>query len=306
MTTATAQGLEVPVLFLIFNRPDSTRLVFDRIRMARPAEYYVAGDGPRPNFASDVDKCELAREIATFVDWPCRIKTRFQDENSGPGQGVSSAITWFFEHVEEGIILEDDCVPHPSFFRFCQELLSRYRTDARVMHITGHNYQYGRRRGRASYYFSTYTHVGGWATWRRAWSAYDITLIPSEERYEIWDAAWMFSVWRAKALAVVPNVNLVTNVGFGDEATHTKTMGRFAHIPENEMRFPMTHPSTIAADSSADRLTYYANFRNIPSLRLMWLHQIGDFVRLIAPRGRKMMARVRGWLATLPRGAGHA
>jgi hypothetical protein len=291
---AALAGLKTPVLFLVFNRPEPTRVVFESIRAARPSDLYVAGDGPRPEAEGDVERSELARRIATEIDWDCNLHTRFQEHNMGPGPGVSSAITWFFENVEEGIILEDDCTPSRSFYQFCSELLHYYRDEPIVMHISGHNYQYGRIRGRGSYYFSKYTHVGGWATWRRAWQHYEITLIPVHERGEIWDAAWLYSVAKQGGVAALPNWNLVTNIGFGSDATHTKSKGRFAFVPTQEISFPLVHPDEIAIDRAADTLTYYANFRNIPDLRLMWVYQVMDFLRLIVPRARKLITRVRG------------
>lgn len=291
---AESPVLKTPVLFLVFNRPGVTRTVFERIRSARPATLFVAGDGPRPDVAGDDQLCAEARRLATQVDWDCSLQTRFPEKNLGPGPGVSSAITWFFENVEQGIILEDDCAPSGSFFNFCAQLLDYYREQPLIMHISGHNYQYGRRRGKASYYFSRYTHVGGWATWRRAWRQYDITLIPDAERQEIWDAAWMFSVRRSAGVAALPNVNLVSNIGFGPDATHTRSPRRFAFIPEQEMQFPLTHPRQISVDRAADVLTYYANFRNIPDLRLVWLYQVMDFIRLTGPRLGKLYKKIRG------------
>jgi hypothetical protein len=288
--------LDVPVLFLIFNRPRWTRQVFDAIRGMRPASLFVAGDGPRLNVDDDAINCEEARRIATTVDWSCNLRTRFQRSNLGPGPGVSSALRWFFDHVSAGIILEDDCRPGRSFFRFCSELLEYYRDEPSVMHISGHNYQYGRRRGHASYYFSSYTHVGGWATWKRAWSMYDVSLIPPTEQGEIWDAAWMLSVQRNRAVAVVPNVNLVSNIGFGQDATHTRELGRWSNLPALEMEFPLVHPRRMRVDQAADSLTYYANFRNIPDLRLTGLYRVADFIKLVPLRTRKLARRLTGWI----------
>jgi len=158
----TAASLKAPVLLLIFNRPDTTQLVFNKIRKARPAELYIAADGPRKNQPDDPENCRKAREILRQVDWDCKISTLFREENLGCKIGVSSAIDWFFSEVEEGIILEDDCVPDQSFFQFCQELLARYRDDKRVMMISGDNFQFGRRRTDYSYYFSQYVHIWGW------------------------------------------------------------------------------------------------------------------------------------------------
>ena len=165
--------MQTALLFLVFNRPDTTTQVFKKIRQAKPPRLYVASDGPRDGNSDDKKKVTKVREIATKVDWPCEVKTLFRDKNLGCKKGVSTAITWFFEHEEQGIILEDDCVPNLDFFTFCENLLQRYDKDERISTITGNNFQDGKWRGNASYYFSKYNHCWGWATWRRSWKNYD-------------------------------------------------------------------------------------------------------------------------------------
>ena len=159
--------LDTPVLFLVFNRSDTATQVFEKIRQVRPSRLYVAGDGPREGY-NEEEKVAKAREIATRVDWPCEVKTLFRDKNLGCAHGCSNAISWFFQHEEKGIILEDDCVPHLDFFTFCENLLDRYAEDERVTVVSGNNFQKGKWRGDASYYFSKFPHIWGWATWRRA------------------------------------------------------------------------------------------------------------------------------------------
>ena len=163
----------VPVLFLIFNRPDTTALVMEAIRAARPARLYVAADGPRPGCPGDAERCAEARRVVTAVDWPCQVKTLFRETNLGCRKAVSSAIDWLFACEEEGIILEDDCVPTSDFFSFCGELLERFRDDKQIMAICGSCYAEAEPNYRASYYFSYYADPWGWATWRRAWRLYD-------------------------------------------------------------------------------------------------------------------------------------
>jgi hypothetical protein len=282
-----------PILLLVFNRPEGTRAVMESIRTQQPPVLYVAADGPRMGIAGDIRDCAAARELATNVDWKCTVKTLLRDENHGAGRGVVEAIDWFFDAEPEGIILEDDCVASGSFYRFCGELLQHYRNESRVMHISGSNFQYGRRRGRASYYFSRYMHGWGWATWSRAWRNFDFGLIPEGDRSHVWDAAWAASVQRNNGVGVIPNVNLVTNIGVGPDATHTRTPARFAFLPARELEFPLVHPVGIKVDGSADSLTYYANFRNIPSLRLLWLYRALDFVKLIPARLQKAAAWIR-------------
>ncbi len=166
-------NLTSPVLFLIFNRPETTEQVFSAIKKAQPPRLYIAADGPRSEYPNDAESCDISRAIATNVDWDCEVKTLFQDQNLGCRLAVSGAVDWFFEQETEGIILEDDCLPDQSFFLFCQELLEQYRDDTRIMQIGGTNYQFGKKRTNYSYYFSRYGHLWGWASWRRAWSFYD-------------------------------------------------------------------------------------------------------------------------------------
>ncbi|OUC08639.1 hemolytic protein HlpA-like protein, partial [Litorilinea aerophila] len=168
--------MQTPVIFLIFNRPDTTAQVFAEIAKARPRRLLVVADGPRPHRPDDVEKCSATRAVIERVDWPCEVSCDFAEENLGGRRRISSGLTWAFSQVEAAIVLEDDCLPHPTFFPFCEELLNRYCHDERIMAITGDNFQFGRSRTKYSYYFSRYFHSWGWATWRRAWQHYDDTL----------------------------------------------------------------------------------------------------------------------------------
>ena len=285
--------LTTPVLFIIFNRPETTRIVFDAIRAAKPTRLYVAADGARPGVASDVARCAEARAILDHVNWPCDVKTLFRDRNLNCGVGPSSAMTWFFEHETEGIILEDDCLPSQSFFRFCQELLEKYRNDNRVMHIGGNNFLSDwYRDNSSSYYFSRSGHIWGWATWRRAWSKfdYDITLYESlkqkgyfddfflnrlEKLYRLrkfdktaamrgrvdwWDYQWDFARYVNSGLSIVPGKNLVKNLGFGEGATHTvNPKSRSAYMEANEIEFPLRHPPYVIRNIKTD-MAYFSWF----------------------------------------------
>src|SRR5215831_13781675 len=163
-----------PVALFVFNRPKLTATVYERIRAARPRRLLVVADGPRPFRPEDRQLCRATRQIVSAPDWACELLTNFADENLGCGRRMSSGLDWVFQQCSEAIILEDDCVPCESFFSFCSEMLNRYREDARIMHVSGNNFQDGRTRGRGSYFFSRYTLSWGWATWRRAWSHYDV------------------------------------------------------------------------------------------------------------------------------------
>jgi len=289
---------KTPILLIVFNRPDATQRVFDAIRLAQPKRLFVAADGPRPDRPGDPEKCVAARDIVKRVDWDCEVKTLFQDKNLGCGLGPVTAINWFFENVEEGIILEDDCLPHPDFFRFCEELLDYYRENERIMHISGDNFQYGRKRGNASYYFSTYTHNWGWATWRRAWKCYDFYCTSEEHRKHAWDAQWEISARNRGGLAILPNVNLVSNIGFGPDATHTTALARYANLPTQSLSFPLVHPKRLLPNKAADRYTYYTHFCGETSIitGMVRRHVVDPIRGAIA---RKAIGAMRSILAPL-------
>lgn len=170
------KSFNVPILFIIFNRPETTKAVFHEIRKNQPFQLFVAADGPRREIFEDIENCRKVREIIQLIDWECNVQTLFRDENLGCKIAVSSAIDWFFSQVDEGIILEDDCLPDQSFFPFCQELLEKYRYDAKIMMIGGSNFQFNKNKFEYSYYFSRYFHIWGWASWKRAWQFYDVEM----------------------------------------------------------------------------------------------------------------------------------
>jgi hypothetical protein len=247
--------LQTAVLFLVFNRPDTTAQVFEAIRKAKPPRLYVAADGPRTDRTGEAEKVAKVREIATAVDWPCEVKTLFREENLGCKYAVSGGITWFFEHEEQGIILEDDCLPSQSFFWFCEELLERYADDEQIFIISGYNKQQKWYPELYDYFFSNLGGIWGWASWRRAWRCYDGEMNGLEERavngffekllgkevgkirkkhlldakqkifqgsMNSWDYPWGYSRHVQGGMACVPSVSLIQNIGFGDEATHTR------------------------------------------------------------------------------------
>jgi hypothetical protein len=311
--------LEVPVLFIIFRRPELTRRVFEEIRRARPRQLLVAADGPR--HPEDAEACARARAIVDEVDWACDVRTRFSDRNQGCKVGVSSAITWAFESVEEAIILEDDCLPSPSFFPYCRELLERYRDDERIMAISGDRFQPGPSQGGTSYEFSVFPFIWGWATWRRAWRHYDVAIGRWQElratswladwlrhedgaayfadlfdrvvhgRIDSWDHQWTFACWAQHALAAVPAVNLVTNIGFGEGATHTGEEGHPSScLPTFELSTPLTHPWGVWRNEAADRFTFDHYFlpRRPGSLQLWFARAL----KAIDPKW--VLSRLRG------------
>lgn len=274
-----------PVAMLIFNRPDTTARVFEAVRQARPLQLLVVADGPRPDRTGEAEQCAKARSIISRIDWKCDVQTNFAESNLGCRKRVSSGLDWVFQTVPEAIILEDDCLPHPTFFRFCDELLERYRDDERVMMVSGDNFQFGRKRTGHSYYFSRYTHIWGWASWRRAWQHYDVdmkqwpaakecglltdilddsgavrhwrNIFDRVSRGEIntWDYQWTFACWLQSGLSIIPNVNLVSNVGFHAGATHTADDSPFSAMPAEPMQFPLDHPPFVVRDRTADDFT---------------------------------------------------
>ena len=301
--------LDTPILFLIFNRPDTTARVFEVIRANKPSSLYIAADGPRPNIAGEVSTCEKTRRLVIEnIDWDCKVKTLFREENIGCGRAVSSAIKWFFENVEEGIIMEDDCLPNPDFFSYCTDLLERYRNNTQIMFIGATNFQNGQKHGDGSYYFSAYNHVWGWASWRSTWEKYDFKLeyIRDKEfedsmnyyfnskkvkKYwmkvfhkmknymiDTWDFQLAFSIWVNKGICIIPNVNLVSNIGFGPDATHTTQSHEVANLQTFNI-LPLQHPTLIKIDKEADK--YYSdNYVAIPINKRIISRLKGIFYRV--------------------------
>ncbi len=276
--------MKTPVLFLIFNRPLLTLRVFEQIRKAKPAKLFIAADGPRSGNESDLEKCLETRKITELVNWNCEVKTLFRDENLGCKIAVNSAIDWFFENAEEGIILEDDCLPDQSFFLFCEKLLEKYRMDDRIMHIGGNNFQNGIKRGNVSYYFSIYPHIWGWATWRRAWKHNDVEMKSfnnfktlnnitqlfnqkeeqeywlrkysetAEGKIDSWDYPWLFSIQSINGISITPNSNLVSNIGIGIDQTH-ENRPEFGNMKLTGID-KISHPKSILINRQADKYSF--------------------------------------------------
>ncbi len=297
MSTATTNDfLHTPVLLIIFNRPHTTQKVFERIRQVKPRKLYVAADGPRAHVATDTERCAETRRIVEQVDWECEVKTLFHEQNLRCGVAPARAITWLFENEETGIILEDDCVPSKSFFWYCQEVLEKYKHDTRIMHVSGNNYLNGwRHDADYSYYFSDKVNAWGWATWRRAWQLFDfdiptypelrrkgylddIFLNKLEAAYrlkqlnktynnlgkgDVWDYQWEFTVYSNSGLCIIPEVNLVRNIGFGEDATHTFNLhDKNATITEHEIPLPLRHPKFVIRDVASDRRNFNYLIKN--------------------------------------------
>lgn len=280
--------MDTPVAFFVFNRPATTQRVFDAIATARPRTLLVVADGPRSDRASDAEGCAVTRAITDQIDWPCDVRRLYAQSNLGCRARVSSGLDWVFSQVEEAIILEDDCVPSPEFFQFCSLLLDRHRGDERVMHIGGTSFQRDNMRTPHSYYFSKYTHIWGWATWRRAWAAYDVSLqlwptlrtspliadwfdSPLEQTFwtrvfdelhagaNTWDGQWTFACWANRGLGIVPAKNLVSNIGFGADATHTTQESCDAELPTGSLG-SISHPEHMIRNREADAFTFEEHY----------------------------------------------
>jgi len=295
--------LSTPVVFMVFNRPGTTQRVFDEIKRARPKKLFIIADAPRENVPGENEKCNQVKEIVDQVDWDCDVHKNYSDFNLGCGKRISSGLDWVFNQEDEAIILEDDCLPHPSFFRYCQELLEYYRNNERVMFISGDNFQSSKRKPEASYYFSAYNHVWGWASWKRVWEKYDYNIsqwpaiketnlldqwlnnrlavkfwtnwiqMVFDKKLNTWDIQLAFTCFVNRGLSIAPEVNLVSNIGFGPDSTHTPdSKHRSSDIPVKEMIFPMKHPSSIIRDVKAD--IYEDKTHYINSLRYRIIEKI--------------------------------
>ncbi|MGY2133417.1 nucleotide-diphospho-sugar transferase [Hymenobacter sp. HD11105] len=241
--------LATPILFLVFNRPNTTEKVFQRIREVQPQQLYIVADGPRIDKPGEKEKCDEVRHIVNQIDWPCEVHKLFRENNLGCGLNVSEGITWFFSKVEKGIILEDDCLPDSTFFSFAETALKFYENDDNIMHVSGANLQCGIRRSKYSYYFSKFPLIWGWATWKKAWEKYQYIISDTDDEIkknlyknltdthadffypvikkvklgeiDTWDYQWLYAMVKSQGLGLVPEVNLVKNIGFDKSATHT-------------------------------------------------------------------------------------
>lgn len=276
-------GTTEPLLLIAFNRPDHLEKLIERLRETEPQRVYVAVDGPRPGHPTDADRVARTRELVQAINWTTDVHTLFQDSNLGCGLGVSTALTWFFEHEERGIILEDDILPRESFFGFCTELLDRYADDERVLAISGCNFVPPQDQGRPkdAYRFSRVPHIWGWATWRRSWALHNLDMsdwrsrmstrqlwevaghspsglvfwrsifdLMARGRVDTWDMQLVFEGMARGMLTATSNVNLVDNIGFGDGATHTEVRPEYLR-PSGEIALPTT-PVAVEVDERAD------------------------------------------------------
>ncbi len=276
---------KTPILFLIWNRPETTQIVFNRIKELKPENLYIAADGPRKDKVGDKKLCYETRKIVEKINWKCNVRKLYRRENLGLKKSVTDSISWFFDNNKEGIILEDDCLPDLSFFTFSALMLARYRNNKTVMHISGDNFQPEEKWNSNKYYFSKYPHIWGWATWRRAWKTYDSDLkiwpnISSSKKLDLlgnnfwerwywktifeavyrndiktWDYQWVFNIWRNNGVSVNPGINLVSNIGFGAGATNTVSTGSKLSALKVQTVSPNLKTMPIAINKEFDNFT---------------------------------------------------
>ena len=317
--------ITTPVLFLIYNRPSLTQKVFNVIRDVQPSRLFIAADGPRPDKPDDITKCRETRQIVKQIDWDCEVETLFRESNLGCRIAISSAIDWFFENVEEGIILEDDCLPSRSFFWFCQELLGKYRGDESIMQINGNYYLSDMRHFDESYYFSTLNSCWGWATWKSRWRHFDDSMkgysqFKEEEGIEsyfnnkeisdwmisyldeairpscgIWSTQWAYAIIKQNGLSISPTANLVQNIGFNENATsgYHESFSMYTAFQAEEMD-EIVHPFQVFHDADADAL-HFASMIKTTDPRCIDTHG-GSFMSVVKRSVHQAIKTILGQL----------
>ena len=270
--------MKTPVAFIIFNRPDTTARVFESIRQAKPSKLLVVADGARQGKVGEAEKCAVTRAIIDGVDWECEVLTNYSDVNLGCGKRVSSGLNWVFQQVEEAIILEDDCLPDSTFFQYCEELLIKYKNHEKVMHIGGYN-PTPKSNNQESLTFSRLVPIWGWATWQRAWNHYDFKMdlwveyekkndlqyFKSQQynvaktmerfyqgKFDSWDGQWAFACLVMNGISIIPNINLIQNIGFRSDATHTTKENIKLGLLSSTLRFPLIEPDSMIPDRLFD------------------------------------------------------
>jgi len=313
-----SSNFETPVVLIIFNRPDHTRKVFEKISRIKPRNFFIISDGPRPE-KKESDLVDMSRSIVNEIDWACNLYTNFSDVNLGCKYRPATGIDWVFEHVDRAIILEDDCLPDLSFFYFCDELLTKYENVLNVGMISGCNLLEGSFTGDDDYFFTWHSYTWGWATWKNRWSDFDLELeswsevkesnflediIPSKEAkkswingfdnlkkggMDAWDYQWLYTNWIKRRINIVPKKNLISNIGFDSAATHTfNSSDRFSNVPSQSIQFPLKHPEAIEINYSAD----FKLYNHVFGIRL--IHRLQAFDRSLRDFIKKLPG---GWMA---------
>lgn len=305
-------GFDVPVALLNFNRPHLTRQVFEVVRKIKPRRLLLIADGPRTSQPDDIRLCAEVRAIFDGIDWDCEVLRKFSDSNLGSFKSNSSGLNWVFDNVEEAIIIEDDCIPSLSFFRYCEELLERYRDDQRVGVISGFNQGFPTQSNN-SYFFSAYTLTWGWATWRRVWKQVDMDMswcdplasekmlrslfphtaewkywhrlfqrIHNGDKKNAWDYQLILSSFRYSQYCVIPAINLVSNIGFGPDATNCRDEFSLMHnIPRGELEFPLEHPVDVQRSSVVDHAIFRIRFQPPISLWVRTKRKLHSGIKIL-------------------------
>ena len=293
--------LNVPIFFCTFNRLDCTKKVFEQIQKIKPKKLYLASDGPREDVQGEEEKVRSVREyLLQNINWECEVHNNFSEKNMGCGRRMSSGITWAFENEDRLIILEDDCLVDQSFFRFCQDMLELYYNDERIGSISGHRVL-PELEMQDSYLFSAFFDCWGWATWKRVWEKYDFDIMSWPEKsvlkymkkimnrqaiksfkncfngvhthtLDSWAYQFGYLMFRNRTLVVIPEKSMVKNIGFGDNATHTKNQPVGIVIDRSyEMEFPLKHPSKVIRDKTFDKIYVKSQwkFNLIPEIKIL-------------------------------------
>jgi hypothetical protein len=314
----------VPVALFAFNRADTTARVFEAIRRARPQTLFLVCDGPRPDRPGE---CDAVRSILEGVDWPCDVRRDYASENIGCRRRMISGISWVFSQTPEAILLEDDCLPSPSFFRFASEMLTRFRDDHRVMMVQGGNLVFNQLNNRYSYTFGRSTGIWGWATWARAWAHYDehltrwpllretcwlSELLENKRQVDFWrkifdlvhsgmedtwDYQWTFSTWVHDGLSVIPSRNLVRNIGYkaGSNSGATEEIPWIRDVvavPLCEMEFPLQHPPHVQPNQEFDAAHFNFAWGRIfppPRATQAWQHLRNGEIGTLARKAARFL-----------------
>ncbi|MBK26562.1 MAG: hemolytic protein HlpA-like protein [Halobacteriovorax sp.] len=276
--------LKTPVLLIVFNRPEQTRQVLETLKQSKPQKLYIAADGPRVGNKSDINKLEQVNTIIKNISWDCEVKKNFSDTNLGCRTRISSAIDWIFQSEEQAIILEDDIIADPSFFNFCQEMLQKYKDNDQISMVSGVNILDGEFKFDSSYFFTKFGGIWGWATWRRSWKDYDVEMQEWKEHKErgnlfkeflttkewnafndkwkwlwreniqTWDYQWDFARFKSSSLSIVPSKNLIRNIGFGEQSTHTKQKDHeYSNLRTYSISWPIRHPKSISVNPDYEK-----------------------------------------------------
>jgi hypothetical protein len=274
--------MKTPIVLIIYHRPKLTAKVINSLREVKPSKIFVVADGPKNRF--DEKLCQETRALIKLINWKCKIYKNYAHRNLGVRKRVVSGLDWVFSKVSRAIIIEDDLEIDKSFYKFCSEMLEKYKDEEKIISIAGNNFLFGKYNLTKSYLFSRYVYSTGWATWKRAWKLYDNTMTkwPSlretswlhdilgnrvmelywkkifdmtyAEKVDSWAYRWTYSSFLCNGLTITPKLDLVAHIGYGEQATHTKRRDRIAGMKTAKMNFPLIHPKKIIRNARADTI----------------------------------------------------